>query len=92
VHRDAQRTPVGIAVQRVYMRHLDHGQQGQQGQTQQRHCPESAWLPAVNSAEICLQPCQQISPCFKDTQYWTLQERSGFQCRLEVAGKMLSNP
>jgi hypothetical protein len=33
VHRDAQRTAVGITVQWVYMRHLDNGQQCQQGQT-----------------------------------------------------------
>jgi hypothetical protein len=45
---------IGIAVQRVYMRHLDHGQHCQQGQTQQSGCPESARLPAANSAEICL--------------------------------------
>jgi hypothetical protein len=45
---------VGITVQRVHMRHLDHGQQGQQGQAQKSGCPESAWLPAANSAEICL--------------------------------------
>jgi hypothetical protein len=57
------------------MRYLNHGQQCQQGQTQQSGCTESAWLPAANSAEICLQPCQQIIPCFKDTQYWTRQER-----------------
>jgi hypothetical protein len=54
VHCDAQRAMVGITVQRVHMRHLDHGQQGQQGQAQKSGCPESAWLPAANSAEICL--------------------------------------
>jgi hypothetical protein len=75
VHCNAQRATVSIAVQGVYMRYLNHGQQCQQGQTQQSGCTESAWLPAANSAEICLQPCQQIIPCFKDTQYWTRQER-----------------
>jgi hypothetical protein len=45
---------IGIAVQRVYVRHLDHGQHRQQGQAQKSGCPESTWLPAANSAEICL--------------------------------------
>jgi hypothetical protein len=38
---------VGILVQRVYVRHLDHGQHCQQGQTQKCGCPKSAWLPAA---------------------------------------------
>jgi hypothetical protein len=54
VHGDAQRTMVRIPVQRMHMRHLDHGQKRKQGQAQKSGCPESAWLPAVNSAEICL--------------------------------------
>jgi hypothetical protein len=45
---------VGIALQRVHMRHLNHGQHRQQGQAQKSGCPESAWLRAANSAEICL--------------------------------------
>ena len=64
VHGNAQRAMVGIALQRVHVRHLDHGQQCQQNQTQQRGCPESAWLPAAAPAKICLQSCQQISPNF----------------------------
>jgi hypothetical protein len=52
VHRDAQRAMVGILVQRVYVRHLDHGQYCQQGQTQKCGCPENAWLPAANPAKI----------------------------------------
>jgi hypothetical protein len=45
---------VGIPVQRMHVRHLDHGQQRQQGQAQKSGCPESAWLPAANPAKICL--------------------------------------
>jgi hypothetical protein len=55
---------VGIALQRVHVRHLDHGQQRQQDQAQHRGCPESTWLPAAAPAIICLQSCQIISPCF----------------------------
>jgi flagellar biosynthesis component FlhA len=50
---------VGIAVQRVYVRHLDHSHHRQQCQTQQGGCPESAWLPAASLAEIWLQSCEQ---------------------------------
>ena len=59
VHRDAQRTMVGIAVQSMDMRHLDHGHHRQQSQTQQSGCPESAWLPAASAANIRLQSCEQ---------------------------------
>jgi hypothetical protein len=54
VHRDAQRTMVGIPVQRMHVRHLDHRQQRQQGQAQKSGCSESARLPAANPAKICL--------------------------------------
>ena len=64
LHRDAQRAMVGIRLQRVHVRHLDHSQKRQQNQTQHRGCPESAWLPAAAPTKICLQTCQQISPCF----------------------------
>lgn len=33
MHRDAQRTMVGIAFERMDVRHLDHGQQRQQDKT-----------------------------------------------------------
>jgi hypothetical protein len=45
---------VGILVQRVHVRHLDHSQHRQQGQTQKCGCSESVWLPAANPAKICL--------------------------------------
>ena len=54
VHRNAQLAMVGIRVERVDMRHLDHGEQRQQGQTQQRRCPESVWLPAAAPTIIWL--------------------------------------
>jgi hypothetical protein len=59
VHRNAQRTMVGIAVQRMYVRHLDHGHHRQQSQTKQSGCPESAWLPAASATNIRLQSCEQ---------------------------------
>jgi hypothetical protein len=43
---------VGIRLQRVHMRHLDHNQQRQQGQTQQSRCPKSAGLLAAALTEI----------------------------------------
>jgi hypothetical protein len=45
---------VGIAVQRVHVCHLDHGQKRQQDQAKNSGCPESARLPAANPAKICL--------------------------------------
>jgi hypothetical protein len=54
VHRDAQRTMVRISIQRMHVRHLDPGQPRQQGQAQKSGCSESARLPAVNPAKICL--------------------------------------
>ena len=54
VHGNAQLAMVGIRVERMDMRHLDHGEQRQQGQTQKRSCPESAWLPAAALANIWL--------------------------------------
>jgi hypothetical protein len=45
---------VGVALQRMHVRHLDHGQHRQQGQAQKSGCSESAWLPAVNPSKICL--------------------------------------
>jgi hypothetical protein len=45
---------VGIRVERMDVRHLDHGEQRQQGQTQQRCSPESVWLPEAAPANIWL--------------------------------------
>ena len=59
VHRNAQRAMVGIAVQSMYVRHLDHGHHRQQSQTKQSGCPESAWLPAASATNIRLQSCEQ---------------------------------
>lgn len=59
VHGDAELAVVGIAIERMDVRHLDHGQQRHQGQTQQSCCPESAWLWVATIAEIRLQSCEQ---------------------------------
>jgi hypothetical protein len=45
---------ISIALQRMHVRHLGHGQQRQQGQAQKSRCPESARLPAANPAKFCL--------------------------------------
>jgi hypothetical protein len=45
---------VGIRVERMDMRHLDHGEQRQQGQTQQGGRSESVRLPAAAPAIIWL--------------------------------------
>jgi hypothetical protein len=45
---------VGILVQWVHVRHLNHGQHCQQGQAQNSGSRESAWLPAAVPAKICL--------------------------------------
>ena len=75
---------VGIRVERVDMRHLDHGEQRQQGQTQQRRCPESVWLPAAAPTIIWLQSGQQIILSFKDTQVWTLHGWSRLHKILQI--------
>src|ERR1035441_6285276 len=62
VHCNAQRAMVGIAVQRMHVRHLHHGKQRQQDQAHQDGQRQSAWLCAAFPAEICLKSCQQITP------------------------------
>jgi hypothetical protein len=48
VHHDAQRAMVGIAVERMHVRYLDHGQQRQQGKTHHGDQRQSSWLwPAI---------------------------------------------
>ena len=55
LHGDAQLAMVGVAVQRMHVRHLDHGQQRQQSQTQQSGSTESSWLPTAARAEMGLE-------------------------------------
>jgi len=59
VHRDAERAMARVALQSMYVRHLDHSHHRQQRQTQQSGCPESAWLPAASATGIWLQSCEQ---------------------------------
>jgi hypothetical protein len=44
VHYDAQRAMVGIAVERMHVRYLDHGQQRQKGKTHHGDQRQSTWL------------------------------------------------
>jgi hypothetical protein len=62
MHRDAQRAMVGIAFERMHVRHLDHGQQRQQDKTQHGDHRQSTWLCAAFPAEICCESCQQKHP------------------------------
>lgn len=89
VQRDAQLAMVGIAVYRMDVRHLDDGQQRQQGQTKQSGCPESPWLPAVAPAVISLESCQSAFPYFKNTQYWTRQQRRGLLFLPRISSHLL---
>lgn len=50
VHRDAKGAAVGIAVERMEMRHLNHGQQGQQEETHNDRNRQSAVLCLANAA------------------------------------------
>lgn len=62
VHGHAERAMVGIAIERMDVRYLDHGQQRQQRQTQQSAGPESSRLRGAHSAEMWLELCQQNHP------------------------------
>ena len=73
LHRDAQRAVVGILVDRMHMRYLDHGQQRQQDKTHHGRHSESSGLSTALRAEFCLQCGQQFILTFKDTQNMTLQ-------------------
>jgi hypothetical protein len=70
---------IGVALQRVHMRHLDDGEQRQQCQAHKHSHAESTWLPATLPAELCLEFCLQNHSYHKDTQYWTRSQRLGFQ-------------
>jgi hypothetical protein len=50
VHYDAQRAVVGIALERMHVRHLDHGQQRQQGKTHNGDQRQSPRLCAAIAA------------------------------------------
>lgn len=50
MHHNAERAVVGIAFERVHVRHLDHGQQRQQGKTHDCDQRQGAWLCASIAA------------------------------------------
>jgi hypothetical protein len=58
MHGDAQRAMIGIAVERVQVRDLDHRQQRQQNETEQSGGAKSSWLPASFLAKMGLESCQ----------------------------------
>lgn len=58
---------VGVAVERMHVRHLNHGQQRKQDNTQHGDPRQSEELWAAFPAEICLQSRQQTILYFKDT-------------------------
>jgi hypothetical protein len=49
---------VGIAVGRMDVRHLDHGQKRQQDEAQHSRYPESTWLGETICSETCQKSCQ----------------------------------
>jgi hypothetical protein len=55
---NAERAMVGIALDRVNVRHLDRDEQRQQGQTQQRRKTESSVLTAATAEKLWRQTCQ----------------------------------
>ena len=65
VHHDAQRAVVGIALQRMHVRHLRHSQQRHQDETHNRHRRQSAWPATERSADLCLQSCQLTTPALR---------------------------
>lgn len=70
VQQDAERTVVGIGVQRMHMRNLDDGKQRQKEEAHHGDHRQSARPCAAIPAEKCLQTCQICDPCLKDTQSW----------------------
>jgi hypothetical protein len=75
VHSDAQLAMVSVAVDRVDVGHLDHGQQCQQDQTHQSRHTESVRLPAAIFAHLRLKSSQWAVLNLKDTFHWTRHER-----------------
>ena len=77
VHHDAQRAMVGVAVERMHVRHLDHGQQRQQGKTHNGDQPAKRLaLARPILREMCLKSCStEATPVFKNTQNWMHAER-----------------
>ena len=73
LHHETQGATVRIALIRMEMRHLGHGQQGQQDKTHNRHEGQNTQPLTAFPAELCLESCQKTTPTIKDTQDWTRQ-------------------
>ena len=74
LHRNAERALVGVAIEGVGVRHLDHREQCEQDQTHKNGRLGNVLLPAALST-ICLKSCQSTIPNHKVTCYWTRQPR-----------------
>jgi len=58
MHDDAQLAMVGIALERMRVRHLDHRQQRQEGKAHHGGNRQSAWLRVAYTAGNCPETCQ----------------------------------
>ena len=70
VHGNAQLALVGIAVERMHVDYLSHGQQRQQSQANQGSRPKGPRPGSLFAAGMRHHCSQEIFPCLKDTQNW----------------------
>ena len=80
VHHDAQRAVVGIALQRMHVRHLHHGQQRHQEKAHHRRRRQCAWLSTARSADLCLQSCQPTTLVLRITKLYAIAPAVGPRC------------
>jgi hypothetical protein len=59
VHQNAYRAMVGIACNRMHVRHLGQNEKCQQDEADNSRYLENAWLPAAIVAQICPNSCQR---------------------------------
>ena len=78
VHGNAQLALVGIAVERMHVDYLSRGQQRQQSQANQGSRPKGPRPGSLFAAGMRHHCSQEIFPCLKDTQNWTVWRQKGF--------------
>lgn len=83
VHDDAQRAVVGVALNGMYVRHLDDGQQREQHKTHYGHDRPGTCPGGKLSAEFCTKSCQETILYLKNTHNWMRRECSGLRLNPE---------
>ena len=83
MHDDAQRALIGIAAQRMHVRHLDHGQKRQQKKTQQGRRAISSWILAASTAGLCPESCQTDIPSTARIEWLDAQRWEGVRCSVQ---------